>query len=139
MIGGLFGLIFIKQKLYSTILIIFFLLIFIIYNKYYLALLPFLFGWILYQSSLNKKISLKKDFFINRLFQLIGKISYSIYLTHSLVLWIAIQIFNIFLKVNVYEFTLLNTILFLILLYFLTTIVAYLSYKYIENFFYQKL
>jgi peptidoglycan/LPS O-acetylase OafA/YrhL len=139
MIGGLFGLIFIKQKLYSTILIIFFLLIFIIYNKYYLALLPFLFGWILYQSSLNKKISLKKDFFINRLFQLIGKISYSIYLTHSLVLWIAIQIFNIFLKVNVYEFSLLNTILFLILLYFLTIIIAFLSYKYVENFFYQKL
>ena len=58
MIGGLFGLIFIKQKFFSTILIILFLLTFIIYNKYYLALLPFLFGYILYQSSFKKKINL---------------------------------------------------------------------------------
>jgi peptidoglycan/LPS O-acetylase OafA/YrhL len=118
-IGGLFGIIFIKQKFSSVILILFFLLTFIIYNKYYLALLPFLFGYILYQSSLKKNVLLK-FFFFNSLFKFIGKISYSIYLTHSLVLWIAIQTFNIVLNINVYEFSLLNTVLFLVLLYFLT-------------------
>jgi peptidoglycan/LPS O-acetylase OafA/YrhL len=138
-IGGLFGLIFIKKNFFLVILIVLFLLIFIIYNKSYLALLPFLFGYILYFSSPKKKIFHKKNFFINRFFQFIGKISYSIYLTHSLVLWIVIQIFNIVLNINVYEFSLLNTILFLLFLYFLTIIIAYLSYKYIENSFYQKL
>ncbi len=137
-IGGLFGITFIKQKFSSVIVILFFLLTFIIYNKYYLALLPFLFGYILYQSSLKKNVLLK-FFFFNSLFKFIGKISYSIYLIHSLVLWIVIQTFNIVLNINVYEFSFLNTVLFLILLYFLTIIIAYFSFKYIENFFYKKL
>jgi peptidoglycan/LPS O-acetylase OafA/YrhL len=137
-IGGLFGIIFIKQKFSSVILILFFLLTFIIYNKYYLALLPFLFGYILYQSSLKKNVLLK-FFFFNSFFKFIGKISYSIYLTHSLVLWIVIQTFNIVLNINVYEFSFLNIMLFLVLLYFLTILIAYFSFKYIENFFYKKL
>ena len=137
-IGGLFGITFIKQKFSSVILILFFLLTFIIYNKYYLALLPFLFGYILYQSSLKKNVLLK-FFFFNSLLKFIGKISYSIYLIHSLVLWIVIQTFNIVLNINVYEFSFLNTVLFLVLLYFLTIIIAYFSFKYIENFFYKKL
>jgi peptidoglycan/LPS O-acetylase OafA/YrhL len=137
-IGGLFGIIFIKQKFSSVILILFFLLTFIIYNKYYLALLPFLFGYILYQSSLKKNFLLK-FFFFNSLFKFIGKISYSIYLIHSLVLWIVIQTFNIVLNINVHEFSFLNSVLFLVLLYFLTIIIAYFSFKYIENFFYKKL
>ena len=137
-IGGLFGITFIKQKFSSVIVILFFLLTFIIYNKYYLALLPFLFGYILYQSSLKKNVLLK-FFFFNSLFKFIGKISYSIYLIHSLVLWIVIQTFNIVLNINVYEFSFLNTVLFLVLLYFLTIIIAYFSFKYIENFFYKKL
>jgi peptidoglycan/LPS O-acetylase OafA/YrhL len=137
-IGGLFGITFIKQKFSSVILILFFLLTFIIYNKYYLALLPFLFGYILYQSSLKRNVLLK-FFFFSSLFKFIGKISYSIYLIHSLVLWIVIQTFNIVLNINVYEFSFLNTVLFLVLLYFLTIIIAYFSFKYIENFFYKKL
>jgi peptidoglycan/LPS O-acetylase OafA/YrhL len=137
-IGGLFGITFIKQKFSSVILILFFLLTFIIYNKYYLALLPFLFGYILYQSSLKKNVLLK-FFFFNSLFKFIGKISYSIYLIHSLVLWIVIQTFSIVLNINVHEFSFLNTVLFLVLLYFLTIIIAYFSFKYIENFFYKKL
>ena len=116
-IGGLFGITFIKQKFSSVIVILFFLLTFIIYNKYYLALLPFLFGYILYQSSLKKNVLLK-FFFFNSLFKFIGKISYSIYLIHSLVLWIVIQTFNIVLNINVYEFSFLNTVLFLVLLYY---------------------
>ena len=140
-VGGLFGSIFIKKdknflnfKLFTIIL----LLIFIVYNKYYLALVPFLFGYILLLSS-SKGYSFYSKIIFNRLFFIIGKISYSIYLMHSLVLWITIQFFNIVLKINVFGFEIFKSLLFLVLLYILTFIISYASFQHIENIYYKKI
>jgi peptidoglycan/LPS O-acetylase OafA/YrhL len=137
-VGGLFGSIFVKQKYFLNFFMIILLLIFIICNKYYLALIPFLFGCILLLSSI-KNYSFYFKIIFNRFFFLIGKISYSIYLIHSLVLWITIQFFSIVLKLNVLAFEIFESLLFLVLIYFLTLTISIASFKYVENIFYKKI
>jgi peptidoglycan/LPS O-acetylase OafA/YrhL len=112
-------------------------------NHYY----SILFALIIYVSCLLKKKSIIKSIFFNKFFIFLGKISYSIYLSHLLIYWIITQILRFVFKypttTNENGKTFLNisyleSNLYTFIAYIFTIIFSYFSYKYIEIKFYKK-
>jgi peptidoglycan/LPS O-acetylase OafA/YrhL len=143
-----------KSRLYNVIyfilLALFFVELFgykILFKSSYAFIYSIFFGLVIYLSCfLNKNFLLYKLFF-NNWFIYLGKISYSIYLGHVLVFYFM----NNFLKYIIYP--LMNTSdydyvlklsvfeahVFTLVAYFLTIILATLTYRYIETKYYKKI
>ena len=94
------------------------------------------------------KSSLLGAIICNKFFVYLGKISYSIYLSHLFVFWVITQILRFIFKFETYVeietgFTKLtlsefNSTLVVIVSYLATIIFSHLTYKYIELRFYKK-
>jgi peptidoglycan/LPS O-acetylase OafA/YrhL len=155
-IGVIFAYIFLTKKIFIKdfyLSIIFIILLFfsiseifyfkIFYKNYYYSIL---FAFIFFVSCLLKKKSLIQSIFFNKLFIFLGKISYSIYLSHLLIFWTITQILRFVIKYpiiningkNILDLNNLEANLFTFLAYILTIFFSYFSYKYIEIRFYKK-
>ena len=109
---------------------------------------PFLFGClILFSSEINKK-TLYGRFICNGFFVYLGKISYSIYLSHLLIFWVVTQILRFLFDVETYieegtgylllSLDVLTSTLIALICYILTIIFSSITYKFIEVKFYRK-
>lgn len=111
-------------------------------NYYY----SILFALIIYISCLIEKKSIIKNIIFNKFFIFLGKISYSIYLSHLLIFWVITQILRFILKYPtiykngkiVLDLSYIEANLFTFIAYVFTIIFSYFSYKYIEIKFYKK-
>lgn len=160
-IGCLFGYIFyekeflIKKKYNVLLLFIFLFNLLIIKYKHYQITLLFICGFFLYLCDFLEKKTVFSKLIFNNFIKFIGKISYSIYMLHSLILWVVINSMKLFLNIpfqdtkysiiendRQYSKILIGieeTYLLLFFLYFLTIIISYYSYKFIETKFKKKI
>ena len=110
--------------------------------------IPFIFGsLILFSSNLNKEKVIGR-FICNNFFVYLGKISYSIYLSHLFVFWFVTQILRFIFKINTYtesqtgyiklDLDVYSSSLIVIICYILTIMMSVLTYKFIEMKFYKK-
>jgi peptidoglycan/LPS O-acetylase OafA/YrhL len=90
-------------------------------------IMPFLYALIVYIFKFSNGIISKK--LNNRFFQFLGKISYSIYLNHYLIVTVLFQVFLNVLKLPIME---PYSTLFFIVYIFLTIVFSYFTYKFIE-------
>ena len=112
-------------------------------NYYY----SILFSLIFYISCLIEKKSIIANIIFNRFFTFLGKISYSIYLSHLLVFWVITQMLRFIFKyptINkngkiILDLSYFEANLYTFIAYVFTIIFSYFSYKYIEIKFYKKL
>ena len=155
-IGCLFGYIFYEKvfllkKKYNILLLLFIFLLnfFFIKYKYYQITFLFISGFVLYLFTFLENETIFSKILFNNFIKFIGKISYSIYMLHSLILWVVINSIKLFLnipfkdsKYSVIEedrqypeilISIEKKYLLLLFLYFLTIIVSYYSYKFIET------
>lgn len=126
--------------------LIFTILIFYIYYLNYLSklFLPLIFAALIVSLSINKK-NILNYLFTRKLLIFLGKISYGIYMIHSIVWWIFRQFFRFILKAPTTEVnnaTVLNIPSFDILFYqilasLIVIFLSYISLKYYESFFYK--
>jgi peptidoglycan/LPS O-acetylase OafA/YrhL len=149
-IGGLFGIMYLRNKIIfynKEIIIVIFFNLYLIYLKFYLVVLLFIFAILLYATSfLNYKSFFSKLLF-NSFFTFIGKISYSIYMLHSLIFWVIINFLKVVIHIpfsnndnQIPSKILLNTeqsYLLLLFLYLFTITISYFSYKFVELKFYK--
>jgi peptidoglycan/LPS O-acetylase OafA/YrhL len=115
---------FVKNSFCTYISFLLIITCFIFFNENtrhpsFLTLIPLLCSSVIVLSY-NKSVI--QDLFNLRVFQFIGKISYSLYLNH----YVLIVIFNIYLLK-------LNNIFFFLLFFFLLFIFSVLTYNYVEN------
>jgi len=115
---------FLKNSFYIYVSFLLIITCFIFFNENtrhpsFLTLIPLLCSSVIVLSY-NKSII--QNLFNLRIFQVIGKISYSLYLNH----YVLIVIFNIYLLK-------LNNIFFFLLFFFLLFIFSILTYNYVEN------
>ena len=104
------------------------------------------FGLIFYLSCFLDKDSLLFKLLFNKFFQFLGKISYSIYLSHLFIFYSLKQIMRFIFNFPMIEIdneiilnlTYFEANLFTIVAYTLTIIFSYFSYKHIEMRFYKK-
>lgn len=101
------------------------------YDNRLLLLLPYLYTLLIVSFSFAEK---KDYFFTNKFSVYLGKISYSVYLNHYLVLWLFYYVGNYVMD---YQVSLLTTLISLILVLIVTLIYSNFTYKYIEKFFMQ--
>ena len=109
---------------------------------------PFLFGGLILFSSEINKDTIYGRFICNKFFVYLGKISYSIYLSHLFIFWLVTQILRFIFNVDTYfdketSSTLLNLDIFTstiiaLVCYTITIIFSSITYKYIEIKFYKK-
>ena len=152
-IGCLFCYLFIKKKLFinSFFYELFYLIIIAIFISeifYYKLLVnnqylySIFFGLIFFLSCYLNKNSIIYKFLFNSFFIFLGKISYSIYLSHLLILTILSRFLHYVLKYPYTEgslqLTYLEANLYTLLAYIITIIFSCFSYKYIEMKFYRK-
>ena len=108
---------------------------------------PFFFGMlILFSSNLDKKTLLGK-IICNNFFVFLGKISYSIYLSHVFIFWSVTQILRILFNIGTYvdpntgikklDIDIFYSSILAIILYILTILFSTLTYKLIEKKFYR--
>ena len=148
-VGGLFGIMYLRNKiLFYNKEIIFIILfnLYLIYFKFYLVVFLFIFGLLLYVSSFLNYKSLFVKFFFNSFFSFIGRISYSIYMLHSLIFWIVINFLRVVIHIpfsdegNQMPKILINieqSYLLIFFLYILTITISFFSYKFLEMKFYK--
>lgn len=156
LIGCFFSYLYIKKKIilksiffeffYFTVLLIFLSEIFYFkfIDKYYLY--SILFAFIFYLSCYLDKDSYLFKFIFNKFFNFLGKISYSIYLSHLFIFYALKQILRFVLNhptikvdgIVILDLTYFQANLFIIIAYMVTIIFSYFSYKYIEMKFYKK-
>ena len=127
--------------------LIFTVLIFYIYYLNFLSkvFLPLIFAALIVSLCINKK-NILNYLFTTKLLIFLGKISYGIYMIHSIVWWIFRQFFRFILNVpstEVNNVTVLNIAGFDILFYqivasLIVIFFSYISMKYYESFFYKK-
>tara|TARA_B100001063_G_C16739604_1_gene543998 strand:+ start:53 stop:1120 length:1068 start_codon:yes stop_codon:yes gene_type:complete len=157
MVGCLFCLLFLKKKielkntifnfLYYVFIIFFISEIFyfkLIEQKYFYSIL---FALVFFFSCyLDKEFILFKVFF-NKYFIFLGKISYSIYLSHLVVFFVLNNTLRYVFKyptivneknVTVLNLSYFNANFYTILAYLITIVFSYLTYQYIEMRFYKK-
>lgn len=155
-VGVLACYIFLNKKInfnnLSTKIIAIFSFIFFIFEMYYLKIIDknyyytILFALIFYTSCLLEKDSIIKDILFNKFFIFLGKISYSIYLSHLLIFWIITQILRFIFKYPIIiknekiilDLSYFEANLYTLIAYIFTIIFSYFSYKYIEIKFYKK-
>ena len=110
--------------------------------------IPFIFGLlILFSSNLDKR-SLIGKFICNNFFVYLGKISYSIYLSHLFVFWSVTQALRFIFKVDTYtemqtgdirlNLDVYSSSIIVIICYILTILISVMSYRFIEIKFYKK-
>ena len=153
-IGVIFAKIYLYKKLIlktylinSIFLITLILTIFFIGNKTLDYYMPFLFGYLLYITSSLSKISLIYKIVFNKFLIFLGKISYSIYLSHVLIYWCMTQFMKIIIKwpsesnesMHVLKFTAIEGTIFFCIFIFLTISISIFTYSKIEKRFYKKL
>ena len=157
-IGCLFCLVFKKKNFYfqkklPNIIYFFFIFIFLIEIFYfrklsnYSFLYSIIFGLIFYFSCfLNSNFILYKVFF-NKFFIYLGKISYSIYLSHLLIFYLLNNTLRFILKLPtninkegdvILDLTVLESHLYTMLAYVFTIVFSHFTYKKIEMKFYKK-
>ena len=113
-------------------------------DKYYLY--SILFAFIFYLSCYLDKNSYLFKFIFNKFFNFLGKISYSIYLSHLFIFYALKQILRFIfnhptIEVDdavVLDLTYFEANLFIIITYIVTIIFSHFSYKHIEMKFYKK-
>lgn len=115
---------FVKNSFYTYISFLLIITCFIFFNENtrhpsFFTLIPLICSSVIVLSY-NKSVI--QDLFNLRIFQFIGKISYSLYLNH----YVLIVIFNIYLLK-------LNNIFFFLLFFFLLFIFSVFTYNYVEN------
>ena len=156
LIGCLFSYLYIKKKIvfknsyfelfYFIILFIFLIEIFYFkfIDKHYLY--SIIFAFIFYLSCYLDKNSYLFNFIFNKFFNYLGKISYSIYLSHLFIFYALKQIFRFVFNhptvnvdgVVVLDLTYFEANLFIISTYIITIIFSHFSYRHIEMRFYKK-
>tara|TARA_Y100001958_G_C21168367_1_gene500651 strand:+ start:51 stop:1118 length:1068 start_codon:yes stop_codon:yes gene_type:complete len=157
LVGCLFCFLFLKKRielkntllnfLYYILITIFIIEIFYfksIDQKYFYSIL---FGLVFYFSCyLDRKFFLFNIFF-NKYFIFLGKISYSIYLSHLFIFFVLNNFLKYIFKyptkvnennINVLDLTYFSANLYTILAYLITIVFSYLTYQYIEMRFYKK-
>ena len=152
-IGCLFCYLFIKKKIFINSLFyeLFYLIIVVIFISeiFYFKLLDsdkylysLFFGVTFFLSCYLNKNSIIYKLLFNSFFIFLGKISYSIYLSHFLVFITLTRFLRYVLKYPHVEgslkLTYLEANLYTLLAYLITVIFSYFSYKYIEMKFYRK-
>lgn len=152
-IGCLFCYLFIKNKIFikSFFYEIFYLIIITLFigEIFYFKLLveynyfySIFFGLIFFLSCYLNKNSIIYKFLFNSFFIFLGKISYSIYLSHLLVITFLSRFLRFVLKYpytdGSLQLTLFEANLYTLLAYFITIIFSSFSYKYVEMKFYKK-
>jgi peptidoglycan/LPS O-acetylase OafA/YrhL len=145
-----------KKNFNNSFVVIIFLFLFILFiceifylkkidqNYYYFY--SILFSLIFYFGCLIKKKSIIKKIIFNKFFIFLGKISYSIYLSHLLIFWLITQILRFILKYPtiykdgkiILDLSYFEANLYTFIAYVFTIIFSYFSYKYIEMKFYKK-
>lgn len=101
------------------------------YDNRLLLLLPYLYTFLIVSFSFAEK----KDYlFTNKFSVYLGKISYSVYLNHYLVLWLLYYVGNYVID---YQVSILTTLISLVLVVITTLVYSNFTYKYIEKFFMQ--
>ena len=113
-------------------------------DKYYLY--SILFAFIFYLSCYLDKNSYLFKFIFNKFFNFLGKISYSIYLSHLFIFYALKQILRFVFNHPIIEvdgaiildLTYFEANLFIIITYIVTIIFSHFSYKHIEMKFYKK-
>ena len=112
----------------------------------YLFILPIIFSSLIFFSCNIKRNSYLGVLLCNKFFIYLGKISYSIYMSHLLIFWIATNTLRFIFKFDTFQDTtgsiklnlsLLEANILVIACYFFTVIFSILSYKYIEKKFYK--
>jgi peptidoglycan/LPS O-acetylase OafA/YrhL len=132
---------------FFTSYLIYIILIFYIYYLNFLSkvFLPLIFAALIVSLCINKK-NILNYFFTSKLLIFLGKISYGIYMIHSIVWWIFRQFFRFILNVpttQVNNVTVLNIagldiLFYQILASLIVIFFSFISLKYYESFFYKK-
>ncbi len=136
---------------YSNIFVIFsilsVLISILIFEKNLRFFIPLFFGiLILFSSNLDQNTLLGK-FICNKYFVFLGKISYSIYLSHLFIFWIVTQILRFIFKIDTYvdentgattlDLGVFSSSVLAIVLYILTIFFSIITYNLIEKKFYK--
>jgi len=139
-----------KSILVFLFLFIFFINIFLLFfinENNFVYLYPLLFGFLFYLTGQIKDNTLIYKIIFNRFLIFLGKISYSIYMSHLLIFWIITQFLRFVIKLptRMDEFgntrlslTNLEANIVTILCYIIVIIFSYFTYKYVELKFYNK-
>jgi len=142
----------INSQLVSVSLSLFFIIISILSIKLlvgnYQFFIPIIFGFLILFSANLDKSTILGAVICNKFFVYLGKISYSIYLSHLFIFWMITQILRFVFKVETYlevetgftklDLNELNSSLIVIISYISTIIFSHITYKYIELRFYKK-
>lgn len=148
-IGTFFGKLYLDIKnnnIGLNIKIIFIIFIFLnliyILNNNIICATPYLYGSILFVTAASKRKNIFTYLIFNKFFVFLGKISYSIYMLHALILWVVLNSLRLLFDVKyidfVYKFShILSPYILLLFLYVVTIGLSYISYKFIEIKFYK--
>jgi len=155
-IGCLFSYFYIRKKIilknYFFEIFYFVILVMFLSEIFYFKLISMdffnsiFFGLIFYLSCFLDKDSFIFKLLFNKFFQFLGKISYSIYLSHLLIFYTLKQIMRFLFNFPMIEvdnqiilnLTYFESNFFTVIAYILTIIFSYFSYKHIEMRFYKK-
>ena len=156
-IGSISAYFFLYKKIYLNKNLLNFIFLFILFINIFLLfftkknnfvyLYPLLFGFLFYLTAQMNDNTLIYKIFFNRFLIFLGKISYSIYMSHLLIFWIITQFLRFVIKLPTHVNEFGNTKLSLtnheanvvtILCYIIVIIFSYFTYKYVELKFYNK-
>ena len=140
-----------SQRFLSIIILLIFLLISVFFNyidKKLLIYIPIIFGLlVLFSLDLDRSTFIGK-ILLNKFLIYLGKISYSIYLSHLFIFWLVTQIFRFIFKFKTsienktgyvkLDLDIYSASMIALLCYVLTILFSHFTYKFIEIKFYKK-